>query len=118
MTATEDTRWGGARIERDAVLRERFGITALRGPQEEAIEAVLDGRDLLLTMPTGGGKSLVYQLPASLLPGTTLVVTPLIALMHDQVMALEALGVSATFLASTLDAKEVRRRLGLSLIHI
>ena len=74
------------RIEK--ALREEFGLERLRPRQAEAIEAVLAGRDVLLTLPTGAGKSLVYQLPAVVLPGLTLVVSPLIALMKDQVDAL------------------------------
>jgi ATP-dependent DNA helicase RecQ len=93
------------------VLRERFGHSELRGPQREVIEAVLAGRDVLLTMPTGGGKSLCYQLPAVMLDGSTLVVSPLIALMQDQVDALERKGVRAAFVNSSLDASERRRRL-------
>jgi ATP-dependent DNA helicase RecQ len=89
----------------------RFGHTAFRPGQREAIETLLDAGRLLLVAPTGGGKSLTYQLPASLLPGTTLVVSPLIALMHDQVEALGRGGVPATYLASTLEASEVGRRL-------
>lgn len=90
----------------------RFGHTAFRPGQREAIETLLDAGRLLLVAPTGGGKSLTYQLPASLLPGTTLVVSPLIALMQDQVDALERVGVPATYLASTLDFGENSRRLG------
>jgi ATP-dependent DNA helicase RecQ len=74
------------------------------------VETLLAARRLLLVAPTGGGKSLIYQLPALLLPGTTLVVSPLISLMQDQVAALEARGVRATFLASTLEPRELRRR--------
>ena len=86
-----------------------LGYDAFRPGQREAVETLLrDGR-LLLVAPTGGGKSLTYQLPASLLPGTTLVVSPLISLMHDQVLALEARGMAATYLASTLDADELRQ---------
>ncbi len=88
----------------------RFGHDGFRPGQREAIETLLAVGRLLLVAPTGGGKSLTYQLPASLLPGTTLVVSPLIALMHDQVQALRACGVAATYLASTLDADEIRRR--------
>jgi ATP-dependent DNA helicase RecQ len=94
----------------DAGLR-RLGYQAFRPGQREAIETLLDRGRLLLVAPTGGGKSLTYQLPASLLPGTTLVVSPLVSLMHDQVEALTARGVAATFLASTLEAAEFRRRL-------
>ena len=88
----------------------RFGHARFRDGQREAIETLLEKGRLLLVAPTGGGKSLTYQLPASLLPGTTLVVSPLIALMQDQVEALERCGVPATFLASTLAAGERRRR--------
>src|SRR5688572_25773776 len=94
----------------DAGLR-RLGYAEFRPGQREAIETLLDKRRLLLVAPTGGGKSLTYQLPACLLPGTTLVLSPLVALMNDQVQALEARGVSATFLASTLDAAEARKRM-------
>ena len=95
----------------DAGLRQ-LGYEAFRPGQRPAIETLLAGGRLLLVAPTGGGKSLTYQLPAALLPGTTLVVSPLISLMHDQVSALEQLGVPATFLAATLDAVELRRRMG------
>jgi len=94
-----------------ALLRERFGHAALRGLQEPAIDAVLAGRDCVLTIPTGGGKSLCYQLPALALDGLTLVVSPLIALMQDQVDALRAKGVDATFVNSSLDGAERARRL-------
>lgn len=89
----------------------RLGHTAFRPGQREAIEILLAHGRLLLVAPTGGGKSLVYQLPACVLPGTTLVISPLIALMHDQVEALAARGVAATYLAGTLDARELRRRM-------
>jgi ATP-dependent DNA helicase RecQ len=93
------------------VLRERFGLADFRGPQREAIEAVLAGRDVLLTMPTGAGKSLVYQLPALMLDGLTLVVSPLIALMQDQVDALKRKGIAAEFVNSSLDAQKRRANL-------
>ncbi len=88
-----------------------LGYAHFRPGQREAIETLLDTGRLLLVAPTGGGKSLVYQLPALLLGGTSVVVSPLIALMHDQVAALRARGVAATFLASTLDAAEARARI-------
>jgi ATP-dependent DNA helicase RecQ len=91
---------------------QRLGFTEFRPGQREAVEALLDVGRVLLVAPTGGGKSLTYQLPAALLPGTSLVVSPLIALMHDQVAALEARGVPATYLAGTLDGDEIRRRMG------
>jgi ATP-dependent DNA helicase RecQ len=90
---------------------KRLGYDAFRPGQQEAVQTLLEKRRLLLIAPTGGGKSLCYQLPASLLAGTTLVVSPLIALMHDQVEALERRGVAATFLASTLDGGEIKRRM-------
>ena len=97
-------------IDLDAGL-QRFGFTGFRPGQREAVETLLDVGRVLLVAPTGGGKSLTYQLPAALLPGTTLVISPLIALMHDQVAALEARGVPATYLAGTLDGGEIRRRM-------
>ena len=90
---------------------ERLGYDSFRPGQRESIETVLSQGRLLLVAPTGGGKSLVYQLPASLLPGTTIVVSPLIALMNDQVRGLEARGVRATYLASTVPVAESRRRI-------
>jgi len=92
-------------------LRERFGLEDFRGRQAEAIEAVLGGRDVLLTMPTGAGKSLAYQLPAVVLDGLTLVISPLIALMKDQVDALRRRGIAATFVNSSIEASERNRRL-------
>jgi len=89
----------------------RLGYSAFRPGQREAVETLLAAGRLLLVAPTGGGKSLSYQLPATILTGTTLVVSPLVALMADQVMALEARGVRATYLASTLEAAEMRRRM-------
>ena len=74
-------------VDPDRTLRERFGLEEFRPGQREVIGEVLRGRDVLCVMPTGGGKSLCYQLPALLLPGVTLVVSPLIALMKDQVDA-------------------------------
>lgn len=99
-----------APIDLEAGLR-RLGYAEFRPGQREAIETLMEVGRLLLVAPTGGGKSLSYQLPGVSLPGTTLVVSPLVALMNDQVQALEARGVSATFLASTLDGDEVRRRM-------
>ncbi len=89
----------------------RFGHSSFRPLQLETIQAVLEGRDALTVLPTGGGKSLTYQLPATLLPGTTVVVSPLIALMKDQVDALERRGVKATYLASNLTSEEFNSRL-------
>ena len=88
------------------VLRRVFGYQQFRGEQSAIIETVLDGDDALVLMPTGGGKSLCYQVPAILKPGTAVVVSPLIALMEDQVEALRILGVSAAFLNSSLAPRE------------
>jgi len=96
-----------------AVLNEVFGYTAFRGHQAEVIEHVARGGDALVLMPTGSGKSLCYQIPALLRDGVGVVVSPLIALMQDQVAALAELGVRAAFLNSTLSgaqAAEVERR--------
>jgi ATP-dependent DNA helicase RecQ len=95
----------------DVALREGFGLSDFRPWQREAIEELLEGRKRVLVIaPTGGGKSLCYQLPASILDGTTIVISPLIALMEDQVRALTERGIPSTYLASTLEADELRRR--------
>jgi ATP-dependent DNA helicase RecQ len=93
------------------VLRDVFGYATFRPGQAEVIEAVLAGRDCIAVMPTGAGKSLTFQLPARLLDGTVLVISPLISLMKDQVDALQALGFRATAINSSLDFEERRARL-------
>jgi ATP-dependent DNA helicase RecQ len=92
-------------------LKQYFGFGSFRPLQEEIIRDALAGRDVFALLPTGGGKSLCFQLPALLQPGLTLVISPLIALMKDQVDALQAAGVAATFLNSSLDPNESRSRL-------
>ncbi len=87
-------------------LRRTFGFRALREGQEEVIRSIIEGRDTLAIMPTGGGKSLCYQLPGAQLPGTTVVVSPLISLMKDQVDKLQELGIDAAQVNSTLTASE------------
>jgi ATP-dependent DNA helicase RecQ len=94
-----------------AVLRARFGFPDFRPGQERAVTSVLAGRDTLVVLPTGGGKSICYQVPALLLPGLTVVVSPLISLMKDQVDALVARGIPATFVNSTLTQGEVAERM-------
>ena len=109
-----DANDAGNAKARDAAIAEglsRLGHAEFRPGQREAIDGLLESRRMLLVAPTGGGKSLCYQLPALLFPGTTVVVSPLIALMRDQVDALEQLGIEASFLASTLDPEEMSRRL-------
>jgi ATP-dependent DNA helicase RecQ len=91
-------------------LKQTFGYDEFRPLQREIMEASLAGRDVVAILPTGAGKSLCYQLPALVREGLTLVVSPLIALMKDQVDQLQASGVAATFLNSTLDGSEARRR--------
>ena len=94
-----------------ATLRESFGYPGFRPGQERAITSVLTGRDTLVVLPTGGGKSLCYQVPALVLPGLTVVVSPLISLMKDQVDALTARGLPAAFINSTLTSSQVSDRL-------
>src|SRR5438552_885497 len=93
------------------LLRTSFGFPAFRPGQAEALAHVLAGRDTLVVMPTGSGKSLIYQLAALLLPGTTLVISPLVALMKDQVDSLTRRSIAATFINSTLAPSEQAARL-------
>ena len=90
-------------------LQRVFGHAAFRGPQADIVRHVTEGGDALVLMPTGGGKSLCYQVPALLRPGTAIVVSPLIALMQDQVEALRQLGVAAACLNSSLDGEAASR---------
>ena len=91
-----------------SILHSVFGYAAFHGPQADIIDHVIAGGDALVLMPTGGGKSVCYQIPALLRRGTAVVVSPLIALMQDQVDALLELGVRAAFLNSSLDAAAAR----------
>ena len=93
------------------LLRSVFGIEHLREGQQRVIDSVLDGKDTLAIMPTGGGKSLCYQIPARMLGGTTVVVSPLISLMKDQLEKLEELGVSACQVNSSLSSEEEHQAL-------
>src|SRR5262245_38916908 len=94
------------------VLEGVFGYREFRPGQRHIIDAVLRGRDCIGVMPTGAGKSITFQIPAKILPGAVLVLSPLISLMKDQVDALVRLGFRATVLNSTIEWEERRRRLG------
>ncbi len=91
-------------------LRRYFGYDSFRSGQEELVSSILQGRDVLGVMPTGAGKSVCYQVPAAMLPGVTLVVSPLISLMKDQVDALTQIGISTTYINSTLTQQELNVR--------
>ena len=95
-------------MDKQTLLGQVFGYTEFRPGQEALMDGVLSGRDVFGVMPTGGGKSMCYQLPALLLPGVTLVVSPLISLMRDQVMALKAAGVPAAYINSTLTGPQMQ----------
>ena len=106
------SREGGPTLEEARqALHSAFGYAQFRPGQEQAVRAVLEGRDTLVILPTGGGKSLCFQVPALLLPGLTVVVSPLISLMKDQVDALTARGLPAAFINSTLTSGQVADRL-------
>src|SRR5437763_4214346 len=99
-------------MELAQALKQHFGYDALRKGQEAIVRSVLSCRPTIAILPTGGGKSLCYQLPALLLEGTTVVVSPLVALMKDQVDALRARGIAATFVNSSLPESERQDRQG------
>ena len=101
--------WTDERLQSE--LSRHFGYDAFREGQRDTVRRLLEGRDVVLVMPTGSGKSLCFQLTALLLPGVTVVVSPLIALMKDQVDALERRGIPATFLNSSVDGAEMAYRL-------
>ena len=91
-------------MDKYSILKQYYGHSAFRAGQDALIDAILSGRDALCVMPPGGGKSLCYQIPALLLPGITLVVSPLISLMKDQVDALRSNGIRAEALNSSNDS--------------
>lgn len=95
-------------MDKLSALRDHFGFSGFRDGQERLIDAVLSGRDAFGVMPTGGGKSLCYQIPALLFPGLTFVVSPLISLMRDQVLALKEAGIPAAYVNSTLSSEQMR----------
>ena len=95
-------------MEKKELLRRVYGYENFRPGQEELIDAVLSRRDVLGIMPTGGGKSMCYQIPGLLLPGLTVVISPLISLMRDQVQALMAAGIPAAYINSTLSAAQMQ----------
>lgn len=97
-----------SRLTPEQILHDVFGYSVFRGEQQDIVEHVARGGDALVLMPTGGGKSLCYQLPALLRPGVGIVVSPLIALRQDQVETLNQLGMQAEFLNFSLDAGAAR----------
>ncbi len=95
-------------VNKEQVLKQVFGYTGFRTGQETLVDGVLNGRDVFGIMPTGGGKSICYQVPALMLPGITLVISPLISLMQDQVLALKASGVPAAYINSSLTEAQLK----------
>ena len=104
-------------MELEKQLKRYFGYSTFRPLQKEIVSSILEGRDTFALLPTGAGKSICFQLPALLLPGITIVVSPLIALMQDQVENLIKKGISATLISSTLSTDEAEGRLELIKLH-
>ncbi len=96
------------------ILKQYFGYDSLRPGQDKLIGGILEGRDVLGIMPTGAGKSLCYQIPALMMPGITLVISPLISLMADQVKALNQAGVHAAYINSSLTEMQIAKALQLA----
>ena len=96
------------------LLKRYFGYDSFRKGQKDVIDAILSGRDALAVMPTGSGKSICYQVPALLLPGITLVISPLISLMQDQVKSLNEAGIHAAFINSSLTETQIAKALALA----
>lgn len=101
-------------LDKFDILKKYFGYTTFRPGQEELIDAVLKGRDVLGIMPTGAGKSICYQVPALLLPGITIVISPLISLMKDQVRALNEAGIHAAYINSSLTETQIEKAMYLA----
>ena len=95
-------------MDKISLLQHYFGYGAFRPGQEELVDGILEGKDVFGIMPTGGGKSICYQLPGLMLPGVTIVISPLISLMHDQVMALKAAGIPGAYINSSLSFPQLR----------
>lgn len=98
----------------EEILKKYFGYDSFRQGQEGIIRSILSGRDVLAVMPTGAGKSICYQVPALMLPGITLVISPLISLMQDQVKSLNEAGIHAAFINSSLTEVQISKALDLA----
>ncbi len=112
MSSQNDTPTAKAGLtEAASVLKKYWGYDSFRPGQDQAVRSILDGKETLVLFPTGGGKSLCYQVPAMVLPGLTIVISPLVALMEDQVNQLSGMGIPATFINSTISGNKIEQRL-------